>query len=207
MEDMDFGAVLKNIPGLYMLCIYNEYADEWDDWLTAVADQCPKLGSLVLGGWYIGETVDGFADLAERCPGLKHLSIDAEDLAGEEFCNALSRCKNMVAISLRQGVTDGVLRALAACPRLDSVQLVDDSQCIAEDCIVALAEGCPALECLTLPEKAEITMNVLQALSRCCPALRYLACVLPDELKECTEEIEDLLPDCEFKWDGNEEED
>jgi hypothetical protein len=104
------------------------------------------------------------------------------------------------------GITEEVLRALSNCHKLEEVELTDAPQLIGEGSLIALAEGCPALEVLKLLVQAEVTMDVLRALSRCCPGLVCLESKLTDELEGHCEEISSLLPRCEVKWSEESEE-
>jgi hypothetical protein len=205
LADRDISTVLRNTPDLSSITLYNVSYDDWDEWLHAVAIHCLKLGTLTLGSWYIGDAVDGFAAVAKCCKTLECINIAAEDQAGVEFCDALSGCKSLVTFRLFQGVTDDVVHALSNCFRLQSVQLVDDTESIAEDSIVALAEGCPALEELTLPDNSDLTVETFETLSECCPSLSCLDCLLPGALQGHAAEIAELLPRCAFNWDEEEE--
>jgi hypothetical protein len=199
--DTNFTAVAKNSPDLHTLWIENVYEARWDECLRAVATYNPKLHQLVLIQWYLGGQARGFAAIAERCHNLTELHFNwACEKPGKAFCAAISRCQHLQKFSLSDAVTDEVLHALSHCHKLREVELSDESQPIAEASLVALAEGCPALEELSLPKQAEITMNGLQALSRCCPELITLECRLPHELKLRRKEIKRLLPHCSVHW-------
>jgi hypothetical protein len=183
-----------------MLCIYNAFEDSLDQWLGAVAVHRPQLQALVLGSWYIGDPTDGLLAVVQRCADLWYLHIDAKDQALDAFSAAIGCCKNLRSFTLCPGANDGVVHALSNCHKLETVELTDDVQVVSADSIIALAEGCPALHILMLLMRAEVTMDVLRALSRCCAGLTYLEFELTEELHERSEEIASLLPRCEVNW-------
>jgi hypothetical protein len=199
--DTDLSAVAKNSPELNTLWIANSLEEDGDECLIAVAEHCPKLCELVLGNWYLDEEVTGFCAVAERCHNLTDLYFNWPlEIPGPAFCAAIRQCKSLQVFSLSEAVTDDLLHALSCCHMLEVVELTDEAQRTSEASIFALVKGCPALEELTLPKHAEITMSVVRALSRCCPELSVLECTMPAELRKHFEVIHCLLPYWTPRW-------
>jgi hypothetical protein len=199
MTRASFAHIARNSPELQILRLFHSRGPHCDEWLKAVAEHCPALQELILARWFVCGSADGLLSVAERCHQLNEIEIIKPfDIPGAAFCAAISQCARLRRFFLNRAVTDGVLHALSKCHFLEEVELTDAPQALSEGSVIALVDGCPALELLTLPEGAEITMDVVRAVSRCCPFLASFACPLSEALEERREEIAALLPNCNF---------
>jgi hypothetical protein len=204
LQDMPVSCVhtiARNSPQLQHLHVFTpEVLSE--EWLLAVAANCPALRYLDVEGMWLNEPASGLLAVAEHCHELRSLLICVlRGDTGPGFFTAISRCTRLEHFVLNDAASDALLHALSHCPHLRDVQLMQEfgvsaRHAVAAEGIIALAKGCPELIELHLPKHAAVDMEVVHVLSRCCPDLRVLQCTFPAELAGHMTELESLLPNC-----------
>jgi hypothetical protein len=205
-RDLNIRTIARNCPQLENLRLYSP-GERSNTWLTAIAEHCPNVDLLQLHGLMLNTSASGLLAVAQKCRHLRNLYIVCNERdPGSSFCSAFGHVAKLEHFDLNSPISDALINALSRCAHLQIVTLSDVRyddltvvHSISNDCILALAQGCPALKTLWLPELLEVNMDVVRALSCGCPSLTFLSTNLRGMLGRHKTEIALLLPKCQME--------
>ena len=149
--------------------------------VRAIAKYCPDINTLSLKGW--SKLADLSMTALSSLINLREINLSKCIGLTSGGLQGILKSKNIEVITLLdEGVTspwnycdDALLRCIGEyCPLLRTLSIAIHLK-VAEASLVALAQGCPLLDALTVRcYKKQLTDNVLIELSTSCPRLRKL---------------------------------
>ena len=147
--------------------------------LLAVAEHCPELRVLSVGGCYhISDT--GVIALVQRCAALKSLDLENTRITDDAVSAAAKNCPYLEELHLgalecdfKWDVTDNALRTIAKyLPKLQALHL-DDRSGVSDAGVIELVRSCTALKTLDVSDTL-ITDAAVLAIAKHCPIIEDL---------------------------------
>jgi hypothetical protein len=167
------------------------------DWLPAVEKNCHALVKLSVKYMLCA----GLAAAREHFPHLQELHINRPLDSEHDILGTLNTWSRQLRSFKWSGyVDDALIMALSQCHAQVKLECFDGDGSISKEAVKAVAQSCPQLQSLVLPNCTEMDGDAFRALARGCRQLREFAVPL-DDVPYDYQQIAAMLPKgCAIEW-------